>query len=159
MVYYRIGVDEWLRVPSVEDVFALGDCAGFLEQVGKPVLPALAQVRWISFHTRLFSHSFAAAFLISFFDLYIDQVAEREGKFLVELFNRIGKQDGGKASSVKDIPLGDPFVYKHLGSMASVGRYKALVDLRQSKVVTINLGGLTLFLHLSCFDTDKLMIM
>ncbi|KAI3456319.1 hypothetical protein Pfo_012982 [Paulownia fortunei] len=99
----RIGVDEWLRVPSVEDMFALGDCAGFLEQAGRPVLPALAQV------------------------------AEREGKFLVELFNRIGKQDGGKAFSSKDIPLGDPFVYKHLGSMASVGRYKALVDLRQSK--------------------------
>lgn len=40
----RIGVDGWLRVPSVEDVFALGDCAGFLEQTGRPVLPALAQV-------------------------------------------------------------------------------------------------------------------
>ncbi|KAL3627683.1 Internal alternative NAD(P)H-ubiquinone oxidoreductase A1, mitochondrial [Castilleja foliolosa] len=39
----RIGVDEWLRVPAVEDVFALGDCAGFLEKVGSPVLPALAQ--------------------------------------------------------------------------------------------------------------------
>ncbi|KAL7130112.1 hypothetical protein ABFS83_13G112100 [Erythranthe nasuta] len=97
----RIGVDEWLRVPTVEDVFALGDCAGFLE---KPVLPALAQV------------------------------AEREGKYLVEMLNRIGKQNGGKALSLKkDIPLGDPFVYKHLGSMASMGRYKALVDLRQSK--------------------------
>ncbi|KAI6705010.1 hypothetical protein NL676_007972 [Syzygium grande] len=99
----RIGVDEWMRVPSVEDVFALGDCAGFLEQTGRPVLPALAQV------------------------------AEREGKFLEELFRRIGKQNGGKAFCSKDIPLGDPFVYKHLGSMASVGRYKALVDLRQSK--------------------------
>ncbi|MCD9645274.1 Internal alternative NAD(P)H-ubiquinone oxidoreductase A1, mitochondrial [Datura stramonium] len=40
----RVGIDEWLRVPSVEDVFAIGDCAGFLEQTGKPVLPALAQV-------------------------------------------------------------------------------------------------------------------
>ncbi|KAF7840580.1 internal alternative NAD(P)H-ubiquinone oxidoreductase A1, mitochondrial-like [Senna tora] len=40
---HRIGVDQWLRVPSVEDVFALGDCAGFLEQSGRPVLPALAQ--------------------------------------------------------------------------------------------------------------------
>lgn len=37
-------MDEWLRVPSVEDVFALGDCAGFLENSGRPVLPALAQV-------------------------------------------------------------------------------------------------------------------
>lgn len=100
----RIGVDEWMRVPSAEDVFALGDCAGFLEKVGRPVLPALAQV------------------------------AEREGKFLVELFNRIGKDGAGKAFSGKDLPLGDPFVYKHLGSMASVGRYKALVDLRESKV-------------------------
>ncbi|MED6182774.1 tubulin alpha 1 [Stylosanthes scabra] len=99
----RIGVDEWLRVPSVEDVFALGDCAGFLEQTKRPVLPALAQV------------------------------AEREGKFLVELLNKIGKQNGGKAFSAKSVPLGDPFVYKHIGSMASVGRYKALVDLRESK--------------------------
>lgn len=40
----RVGVDEWLRVPSVEDVFAIGDCAGFLEQTGRPILPALAQV-------------------------------------------------------------------------------------------------------------------
>jgi NADH:ubiquinone reductase (non-electrogenic) len=41
---YRIGVDEWLRVPSTEDVFAIGDCAGFVESTGKPPLPALAQV-------------------------------------------------------------------------------------------------------------------
>ncbi|XP_008800154.1 internal alternative NAD(P)H-ubiquinone oxidoreductase A2, mitochondrial-like [Phoenix dactylifera] len=99
----RIGVDEWLRVPSAEDVFALGDCAGFLEQTGKQVLPALAQV------------------------------AEREGKYLAELFSMIGKQNGGKAHCAKEVSLGDPFVYRHLGSMASVGRYKALVDLRQSK--------------------------
>ncbi|KAI6705014.1 hypothetical protein NL676_007976 [Syzygium grande] len=99
----RIEVDEWMRVPTVEDVFALGDCAGFLEQTGRPVLPAFAQV------------------------------AEREGKFLEELFRRIGKQNGGKAFCSKEIPLGDPFVYKHLGSMASVGCYKALINLRQSK--------------------------
>ncbi|CAL9046278.1 unnamed protein product [Musa banksii] len=99
----RIGVDEWLRVPSVEDVFALGDCAGFLEHTGKPVLPALAQV------------------------------AEREGKYLANMFNEIGKQNGGKAHCAGNITMGDAFVYRHLGSMASVGRYKALVDLRQSK--------------------------
>lgn len=113
----RIGVDEFLRVPSVEDVFALGDCAGFLEQTGRPVLPALAQV------------------------------AERQGKYLVELFNKIGKQDGGKASSTKDIPLGSPFVYKHMGSMASVGGYKALVDLRQSKDAKgVSMAGFLSFL-------------
>lgn len=99
----RIGIDEWMRVPSVEDVYALGDCAGFLEQTGRQVLPALAQV------------------------------AEREGKFLVELFNKIGKQNGGKAFCAKNVHIGEPFIYKHLGSMASVGGYKALVDLRQSK--------------------------
>lgn len=44
-------------------------------------------------------------------------------------------QNGGKAHCAKDVSLGDPFVYRHLGSMASVGRYKALVDLRQSKVI------------------------
>ena len=42
----RIGIDEWLRVPSVEDVFAIGDCSGFLESTGKQVLPALAQVSY-----------------------------------------------------------------------------------------------------------------
>ena len=40
----RIGIDERLRVPGVEDVYAIGDCAGYVESVGKPVLPALAQV-------------------------------------------------------------------------------------------------------------------
>nr|XP_016465062.1 PREDICTED: internal alternative NAD(P)H-ubiquinone oxidoreductase A1, mitochondrial isoform X2 [Nicotiana tabacum] len=40
----RIGIDEWLRVPSVQDVFSIGDCSGFLESTGKQVLPALAQV-------------------------------------------------------------------------------------------------------------------
>ncbi|EEE67419.1 hypothetical protein OsJ_24758 [Oryza sativa Japonica Group] len=100
----RIGVDEWLRVPSVEDVFALGDCAGFLEGTGRAVLPALAQV------------------------------AEREGRYLARVMSRIAAQDGGRAGrAVGSAELGEPFVYKHIGSMASVGRYKALVDLRENK--------------------------
>uniref|UniRef100_A0A7C8YLG8 NADH:ubiquinone reductase (non-electrogenic) n=1 Tax=Opuntia streptacantha TaxID=393608 RepID=A0A7C8YLG8_OPUST len=99
----RIGIDDWLRAPSVQDVFAIGDCAGFLESTGKPVLPALAQV------------------------------AERQGKYLASLLNRIGKAGGGHANGAKDVDLGDPFVYRHLGQMATIGRYKALVDLRQSK--------------------------
>ncbi|GMH07369.1 hypothetical protein Nepgr_009209 [Nepenthes gracilis] len=110
----RIGVDEWLRVPSVPDIYAIGDCCGFLDSTGKPVLPALAQV------------------------------AERQGKYLAQLLNKVGKAGGGRASSGKDIDLGDPFVYKHLGSMATIGRYKALVDLRQSKEARgLSLAGFT----------------
>jgi hypothetical protein len=41
---HRIGVDEWLRVPSVQDVFSIGDCSGFVESTGRQTLPALAQV-------------------------------------------------------------------------------------------------------------------
>ncbi|KAJ4915254.1 Internal alternative NAD(P)H-ubiquinone oxidoreductase A1 [Raphanus sativus] len=99
----RIGIDEWMRVPSVQDVFAIGDCSGYLESTGKSTLPALAQV------------------------------AEREGKYLANLLNVMGKAGGGRAWSAKETELGEPFVYKHLGSMATIGRYKALVDLRESK--------------------------
>lgn len=41
----RIGVDETLKVPGVEDVYSIGDCSGYLERTNKTVLPALAQVR------------------------------------------------------------------------------------------------------------------
>lgn len=99
----RIGIDEWLRVPSVEDVFAIGDCSGFLESTGRPVLPALAQV------------------------------AERQGKYVAQLLNHVGKGGAARANAAKDTDFGKPFVYRHLGSMATIGRYKALVDLRQSK--------------------------
>ncbi|XP_057246670.1 internal alternative NAD(P)H-ubiquinone oxidoreductase A2, mitochondrial isoform X2 [Beta vulgaris subsp. vulgaris] len=99
----RIGIDDWLRIPSVQDMYAIGDCAGFLESTGKPVLPALAQV------------------------------AERQGKYLANFLNKIGKAGGGRANSAEDVDMGEPFVYKHLGSMATIGSYKALVDLRQSK--------------------------
>lgn len=99
----RLGVDDWLRVPSATDVYSVGDCSGYLESTGKAPLPALAQV------------------------------AERQGKYLAALLNRIGKEGGGHANCAVNIKLGDPFVYKHMGSMASVGSYKALVDLRQSK--------------------------
>ncbi|KAF3628635.1 Internal alternative NAD(P)H-ubiquinone oxidoreductase A1, mitochondrial [Capsicum annuum] len=100
----RIGINEWLRVPSVQDVYSIGDCSGFLESTGRQVLPALAQV------------------------------AERQGKYLASLLNKVGKEGGGHANSAQNMNFGDPFVYKHLGSMATIGRYKALVDLRESKV-------------------------
>lgn len=58
----------------------------------------------------------------------------------MKLFDNIGHQNGGKALSAKDVNLGEAFVYKHLGSMASVGRYKALVDLSESKVLLLILS-------------------
>jgi len=104
----RIGVDNNLRVPGFEDVYAVGDCSGYLESTGKPVLPALAQV------------------------------AERQGKYLAHSLNKLAKSGHARAGSGTS-PL-EPFVYKHLGSMATVGRYKALVDLRESP----DKGGLSL---------------
>jgi NADH:ubiquinone reductase (non-electrogenic) len=64
----------------------------------------------------------------------LEQVAERQGKYLASLLNHVMKAGGGRANSEVEADPGPPFVYKHLGSMATVGRYKALVDLRQSKV-------------------------
>lgn len=75
-----------------------------------------------------------------------NEVAERQGKYLASLLNKVGKEGGGHANCAQNINLGDPFVYKHLGSMATIGRYKALVDLRESKVF------LFLFLHLYSFS-------
>lgn len=79
-----------------------------------------------------------------FFSLicFFEKVAERQGKYLASLLNKIGKASGGHANSAKDMDFGDPFVYKHLGSMATVGRHKALVDLRQSKVTLFILASL-----------------
>ncbi|CAI0392480.1 unnamed protein product [Linum tenue] len=133
----RIGIDEWLRVANVPDVYAIGDCSGFVESTGKPVLPALAQVsakQTIASNLEFFA--LALQFWLPHSQLvifWIEQVAERQGKYLAGLLNRIGKAGGGRANSGAEVDLGDPFVYKHLGSMATLGRYKALVDLRQSK--------------------------
>lgn len=101
----RIGVDEYLRVPEASDVYALGDCAGYLEDTGKSVLPALAQV------------------------------AERQGKYMAQILNSLARAGAGRAGATLDADSGsirmEPFTYRHLGSMATVGRYKALIDLRQ----------------------------
>jgi NADH:ubiquinone reductase (non-electrogenic) len=134
---YRIGVDEWLRVPSVQDVFALGDCAGYLEHTDRQILPALAQVYLLILLTKYISSFFVHLLdkqVIAFITM---QVAERQGKYLATVFETIRKQKGGKANQLKDVDLGKPFEYHHLGSMASVGRYKALVDLKQNKVYII----------------------
>uniref|UniRef100_A0A7I4C3B7 NADH:ubiquinone reductase (non-electrogenic) n=1 Tax=Physcomitrium patens TaxID=3218 RepID=A0A7I4C3B7_PHYPA len=100
----RIGIDNSLRVPAHDDIYAVGDCAGYLEGTGKTPLPALAQV------------------------------AERQGKYLATALNQLGESGHGRAgvAGSSTAPVSDPFVYKHLGSMATVGSYKALVDLRES---------------------------
>lgn len=70
-------------------------------------------------------------------------MAERQGKYLARLLNHLGKAGGGRADAAKALDFGDKFVYKHMGSMATVGRYKALVDLRQSKVISYTFLGIT----------------
>jgi NADH dehydrogenase FAD-containing subunit len=35
----------------MQDVFSIGDCSGFLESTGKPTLPALAQVSYLSMNS------------------------------------------------------------------------------------------------------------
>eukprot|EP00850_Spirogloea_muscicola_P019020 SM000181S03545 [mRNA] locus=s181:164316:166881:+ [translate_table: standard] len=95
----RVGVDEFLRVPSAPDVYSIGDCAGYLEETGRPVLPALAQV------------------------------AERQGQYLSKSLNRLAQLDVALARAQAEpvnVPEIKPFQYRHLGSMANVGRYKAL---------------------------------
>jgi NADH:ubiquinone reductase (non-electrogenic) len=127
-------------------VFSIGDCSGFVESIGRLTLPALAQVCHVSFIT-FFSFLKLLHFGVSVIYIYaivpkiilIAQVEERQGKYLAGLLNTIGKAGGGRANNMKEIKLGDPFVYKHLGSMATIGTYKALVDLRQSKVNINNL--------------------
>lgn len=39
-----------MRVPSLPDVFSIGDCCGYLESTGKPTLPALAQASHFIIH-------------------------------------------------------------------------------------------------------------
>ncbi|MCE2056071.1 Internal alternative NAD(P)H-ubiquinone oxidoreductase A1, mitochondrial, partial [Datura stramonium] len=170
-----IGIDEWLRVPSVQDVFSIGDCSGFLESTGRQVLPALAQALEVAFPLVYLSSYVAQCIILlgevekihgtcclitSYVirvayccwmpvvdDEYSVMVAERQGKYLAGLLNRLGKEGRGRANSAKDTDLGDPFVYKHLGSMATVGRYKALVDLRESKEGKgLSLAGFTSWL-------------
>eukprot|EP01025_Chloroclados_australasicus_P010990 TRINITY_DN14731_c0_g1_i1.p1 TRINITY_DN14731_c0_g1~~TRINITY_DN14731_c0_g1_i1.p1 ORF type:complete len:536 (-),score=64.97 TRINITY_DN14731_c0_g1_i1:675-2282(-) len=48
------------------------------------------------------------------------QVAEQQGRYLAKALNEHGKDDSVKV---------DPFIYKHLGSMATVGDYKAVFQL------------------------------
>jgi len=152
-----------MRVPSVQDVFAIGDCSGYLETTGKPTLPALAQVDKLKYFFSLLSlfskkldyvlWYWLHTFLICYWSI---KVAEREGKYLANLLNAIGKANGGRANSAKEIELGVPFVYKHLGSMATIGRYKALVDLRESKVTKFDSIFLWYFIHKHVFEGDYL---
>ncbi|KAM1644531.1 hypothetical protein ACFX13_006079 [Malus domestica] len=67
------------------------------------------------------------------YSLLLPKSPERQGKYLANLLNKIGKAGGGRANAARDYKYKEPFVYKHLGSMATLGRYRALMDLRRSK--------------------------
>lgn len=65
----------------------------------------------------------------------ICQVAERQGKYIAKALNSLEPAKGRATNVVEKLgPEFEPFVYRHLGSMATIGRYKALVDLRENKV-------------------------
>jgi NADH:ubiquinone reductase (non-electrogenic) len=76
----------------------------------------------------------------------ISQVAERQGKYIAKALNKLAKEGEGHAGAHRT--PADPFVYRHLGSMATVGRYKALVDVRESNVSLENTDHVT---HLVVF--------
>jgi hypothetical protein len=73
----------------------------------------------------------------------ISQVAERQGKYIAKALNKLAKEGEGHAGAHRT--PADPFVYRHLGSMATVGRYKALVDVRESNVSLRNTDHVTYF--------------
>lgn len=57
----------------MQDVFSIGDCSGFLESTGKPVLPALAQVSYES------SWPFLSSASIVFVILKFNIISSRSG--------------------------------------------------------------------------------
>ena len=77
---------------------------------------------------------------------------------MASLVNRIGKAGGGRANTAKGVDLGNPFVYRYLGQMATLGRYKALVDLRQSKVIMMLLTLLKLMLLAAFVLQDSIFV-
>ncbi|XP_055829637.1 internal alternative NAD(P)H-ubiquinone oxidoreductase A1, mitochondrial-like [Solanum dulcamara] len=117
----RIEIDEWLRVPSVQDVCSIGDCSGFLESTGRQVIPALAQV------------------------------AERQGKYLASLLNKVGKEGGGHANCAQNINLGDPFIYKMFFLFVHRLLWHGLLP-REAKGVSLA-GFTSFFLWLSAYLT------
>jgi hypothetical protein len=56
----------------MQDVFAIGDCSGFLESTGKPTLPALAQVSYLSMNS----------FFFFFFHFFCEDISNLPGKLL-----------------------------------------------------------------------------
>ncbi|KAG5189439.1 pyridine nucleotide-disulfide oxidoreductase-domain-containing protein [Tribonema minus] len=89
----RITVDERLRVPALEGVYAMGDCAAGKDKALAPLA----------------------------------QVADQQGRYLAAALNR-GHEE--------------PFKYVHLGSMAQVGDYQAIVDWHGTRVKHGSLNGL-----------------
>ena len=104
----RIKVDEYNRVPGMEDVFAIGDqCIMAGDKAYPGGHPQLAQV------------------------------SIQQGKLLAKNLRRLVK---GK--SIK------PFIYKNLGSMATVGRNKAVAEFSHVKIQGFVAWFLWLVVHL-----------
>ncbi|XP_019083049.1 PREDICTED: internal alternative NAD(P)H-ubiquinone oxidoreductase A2, mitochondrial-like [Camelina sativa] len=131
----KLILDDGTEVPYGLLVWSTGvGPSPFVRSLGLPKDPGGRLVHQDHSIRPFFAIFFCISSLIPFVLCYWPiKVAEREGKYLANLLNEIAKANGGRANSAKEIELGVPFVYKHLGSMATIGRYKALVDLRESK--------------------------
>lgn len=103
----RIKVDEFLRVPGLEDVFAIGDVAA------------------MHFHGKLQPQPMVAP------------AAIQHGQYLADVFMRIHKNQ----------PL-SIFHYVDKGSMATIGRNKAVVDLGKLRFQGVFAWFVWMFVHL-----------
>jgi len=100
----------------VPDIYALGDCCANPDNP----LPALAQV------------------------------AEQQGKYLARVLNeQLRARDNGKQGAPAPVhasPTPEEFVYKSLGSMATVGGYSGVLELAQGGSSRLSLAGIVSWL-------------
>lgn len=68
------------------------------------------------------------------------QVAEQQGKYLAAVLNKQAK--AGELSAVA-IARSAPFAYRHLGSMASIGKHDAVIEVGRSHSRWSMLHGLS----------------
>jgi len=103
----RIRTDDYCRVLSYDNIFAVGDASSFINKEGIEGLPMMGSV------------------------------AMQQGKYLAEYFNNKSKNTQTK-----------PFIYNDKGTMATIGRNKAVVELGSFSFQGIFAWLVWMFVHL-----------